>query len=82
MSRAQVLDGVSGIIAQFSKCDFWNLGDFLNRNMKPDYVRPDSGGESEADFSRTCTRLREHAVANLKKYTEQGNVVADHEKKS
>ena len=25
LSRAQVLDGVSGIIAQFSKCDFWNL---------------------------------------------------------
>ena len=50
--------------------------------MKPDYVRPGSGGESEADFSRTCTRLRKHAVANLKKYTEQGNVVADHEKKS
>ena len=50
--------------------------------MKPDYVRPDSGGESEADFSRTCTGLRKHAVANLKKYTEQGNVVADHEKKS
>ena len=22
-----------GLIAQFSKCDFWNLGNFLNRNM-------------------------------------------------
>ena len=27
------LDGGPGLIAQFSKCDFWNLGDFLNRNM-------------------------------------------------
>ena len=50
--------------------------------MKPDYVRPVSGGGIGADFSRTCTGLRKHAVANLKKYTEQGNVVADHEKKS
>ena len=27
------LDGGPGLIAQFSKCDFWNLGDFWNRNM-------------------------------------------------
>ena len=27
------LDGGPGLIAQFSKCDFWNLGDFLNQNM-------------------------------------------------
>ena len=31
--RKQMLDGGPGLIAQFSKCDFWNLGDFLNRNM-------------------------------------------------
>ena len=29
----QRLDGGPGLIAQFSKCDFWNLGVFLNRNM-------------------------------------------------
>ena len=29
----QMLDGGPGLIVQFSKCDFWNLGDFLNRNM-------------------------------------------------
>ena len=50
--------------------------------MKPDYVRPDSGGGSEADFSRTCTGLRKHAVANLKKYPEPGNIVAHQGKKS
>ena len=31
--KKQRLDGGPGLIAQFSKCDFWNLGDFLNRNM-------------------------------------------------
>ena len=41
---AKVLDRVSGIIAQFSKCDFWNLWDFLNRNMNPDSERYGSGG--------------------------------------
>ena len=33
-----------GLIAQFSKCDFWNLEKMSDRNMKPDYVRPASGG--------------------------------------
>ena len=32
--------------------------------------------------SRTCTGLRKHAVANLKKYPEPGNIVAHQEKKS
>ena len=32
-NREQGLDGGQGLIAQFSKCDFWNLGDFLNQNM-------------------------------------------------
>ena len=53
-----------------TKIDFQNF----KSDMKPDYVRPDSGG-SEADFSRTCTGLRKHAVANLKKYTELANMI-------
>ena len=28
-----ILFWVPRLIVQFSKCDFWNLGDFLNRNM-------------------------------------------------
>ena len=31
--RKQRLDGGPGLIAQFSKCDFLNLWDFLSRNM-------------------------------------------------
>ena len=28
-----VLDGAPGLVAQFSKCAFWNLGNFWDRNM-------------------------------------------------
>ena len=33
-----------GLIAQFSKYDFWNLEKFLDRNMNPDSERYASGG--------------------------------------
>ena len=48
--------GAPGLIAQFSKCDFWNLEKIWDRNMKPDYVRPGSGGGLPCR-RRTCTEL-------------------------
>ena len=30
------LDGGLGLIAQFSKCDFWNLGDLFKFRQKKD----------------------------------------------
>ena len=36
-----------GLITQFSKCDFWNLWEIWDRNMKLDSERIGSGGDSD-----------------------------------
>ena len=37
---------------EFSKYDFWNLWKNWDRNMKPDYVRPASGGGYDLELAQ------------------------------
>ena len=66
------LDGGPGLITQFSKCDFWNLGDFLNRNMwskkihRKNFDRKNFRSKNEKYFSRSKKNRKKSMKKSMK----------------